>query len=389
MYSTIKPNNAWAIPECDETALLSVYGLRAIEVGSYLWSADYGYFEITAYDTETCVITVKNNCNEGNAEPGTIVAACSDFIVTAPPGSSSDLCSLGEVDEGNVVVCGGDPATSSILTSAAKGYVLTATDNGNPPEAAYRPLGEADCTTLTSGLSVLSGTAIYTNVPVADSSIFTVGDIIRFGNSTLRAVVDAAPDGTHIDITFGPVPGSNTSFLTGTLVCPIDCCEAAEIDILGKVLAFENLLITSMTPDTLSGVSFNSTLTLPTMNVYNPHPTKALKVIIDIAFSAAGNVVTGVTDKFKWTVRSEYVADGGTFADEVTSSIICPYVPSDASYQLQHGAAGADDQVEIPPLTSYTIDITGYVLKQVTGGAGALNTLLGTLAAKVTALEFV
>jgi len=144
-----------------------------------------------------------------------------------------------------------------------------------------------------------------------------------------------------------------------------------------------------MSPDTLNGVLFNSTLTLPTMNVTNPHPTKALKVIIDISFSAAGNVVSGVADKFKWTVRSEYVADGGTFADEVTSSIICPFVPSDASYQLQHGAAGADDQVEIPPLTTYTIDITGYVLKQVTGGAGALNTLLGTLASKVTALEYV
>ena len=334
MYSTIRPNNSWAIPECGETASLSVYGLRSITVGSFLWSPDYGYFEITDYDSDACVIEITNTCIEGNAAPGTVVPVCASFVLTAP--------------------C----------------------------------IPSIECTTLTTGISIVDGTATYANVAVADSSIFAVDDIVHVGDDYI-ATIDAIPDSTHIDITIGPTPSADATVAAGVLVCPLTAEESAEYDILGKVLAFENKLINLMSPDSLSGVSFNSTLTLPTMNVTNPHPTKALKVIIDISFSASANVVNGVADKFKWTVRSEYVADGGTFADEITSSIICPFVPSDASYQLQHGAAGADDQVEIPPLTTYTVDITGYVLKQVTGGAGSLNTLLGTLASKVTALEYV
>ena len=94
-YTTIKVDNSWNVPACGETAVLSVAGLKSVEVGSYVWNSEYGYFEITSFDAATGEITVTNNCTEGNAVAGTNVPACTDFLVTAPPcecGDDTNVC---------------------------------------------------------------------------------------------------------------------------------------------------------------------------------------------------------------------------------------------------------------------------------------------------------
>lgn len=82
----VKINNSWNVPVCGGTAVLDVNGLVSASLGSFLWNADFGYFEITGVNEGQLQVT--NTCLLGNAVSGTQVPACSDFIVTDPP---SDL----------------------------------------------------------------------------------------------------------------------------------------------------------------------------------------------------------------------------------------------------------------------------------------------------------
>lgn len=83
--AALKVVNSWNVPACGLSATLSIPGLINVTIGSYLWNATYGYFEITAFDSGLQQVTVVNNCNEGNAVAGTAVPACTDFLNAAPP----------------------------------------------------------------------------------------------------------------------------------------------------------------------------------------------------------------------------------------------------------------------------------------------------------------
>lgn len=81
----VKIADSWNIPGCGESAIVNGVSLRAIVVGSYLWNPEFGYFEVTAFNSGTGQMTILNHCNEGNAAPGTNVPACTEFTVVDPP----------------------------------------------------------------------------------------------------------------------------------------------------------------------------------------------------------------------------------------------------------------------------------------------------------------
>lgn len=91
----IKIADSWNIPACGESAIVNGISLRAIVVGSYLWNPDFGYFEVTAFNSGTGQMTILNHCTVGNAAVGTNVPACTEFTVTVPPcdcGTDSQVC---------------------------------------------------------------------------------------------------------------------------------------------------------------------------------------------------------------------------------------------------------------------------------------------------------
>lgn len=81
----IKVGDSWNVPACGLTAAITVVGLKAIVVGSYIWNPGFGYFEITAFNSGIGQITITNHCTVGNATAGTNVPACTEFTVTVPP----------------------------------------------------------------------------------------------------------------------------------------------------------------------------------------------------------------------------------------------------------------------------------------------------------------
>lgn len=83
--AALKVSNKWTVPACNQTAELTVPGLRAAHIGSFLWSADYGAFEIVSFNPGANTLLVRNPCILGNVSPGTIIPAANLFILTPPP----------------------------------------------------------------------------------------------------------------------------------------------------------------------------------------------------------------------------------------------------------------------------------------------------------------
>jgi hypothetical protein len=78
-------DNAWNIPACDAEAVLSIPGLTTVLVGSYLYNPTYGSFLITGFNSVNGEVTIENTCLPGNADPGTVVPAGTEFIFGQVP----------------------------------------------------------------------------------------------------------------------------------------------------------------------------------------------------------------------------------------------------------------------------------------------------------------
>jgi hypothetical protein len=76
---------AVAIPACDGTVVVAVAGIHSVIVGSYFWNPTYGHFKVTGFDYSTEQVTLENECQSGNAAPGTVIPACTLFLVVDEP----------------------------------------------------------------------------------------------------------------------------------------------------------------------------------------------------------------------------------------------------------------------------------------------------------------
>lgn len=81
----IKVANAFNLPACGKSALLSVPSIDGLMIGGYLWNPNFGYLRAINFDAATHMITVQNDCQAGNAPVGTSVPACTRFILAPPP----------------------------------------------------------------------------------------------------------------------------------------------------------------------------------------------------------------------------------------------------------------------------------------------------------------
>lgn len=72
-------------PACSVETVLSFLGLAVIQIGSYLWNAQYGYLVVTDFDPLTGDVTAMNECTAGNVAPGTVIPRCTLFNVVDAP----------------------------------------------------------------------------------------------------------------------------------------------------------------------------------------------------------------------------------------------------------------------------------------------------------------
>lgn len=373
--------SAWNVPACNNFATVSVPGLKAIEVGSYLWNSTYGYFEVTAFNKAAQQITIQNGCNDGNAAPGTLIPSNSLFVVAPPPGNSgnnpSDLypyvaidftapavstcivitvttvnglavgknvqigsgtyrvsaissgnliticndgagitpgtpviaqngagnyqypvilidtnpCTNPVVTRGKLLVCG-STGISSPLSGVSENSVPVLIDPvNNTVEFQILAVPTRSCSGLTASLTLSTGVATYT-LNVADSSVFTVGNILQIGSRTDRLTVTSIPDATHVIGTMDPVPSAFTVIPAGTSVCIIDCCEDLQnqINASHTVIGDVPLLLSTVVPPApdangiyvITLASALKSITTP-MNIANPGALYAVKAHVTAA----------------------------------------------------------------------------------------------------------
>lgn len=92
LVAAISSGMDFVMPLCGGTAYTIFHGLTALQVGSYLWNATYGYLRVTMFNSLTGETKLVNDCLAANAAPGTLIPRCTLFTVTAPPWNACFEC---------------------------------------------------------------------------------------------------------------------------------------------------------------------------------------------------------------------------------------------------------------------------------------------------------
>jgi hypothetical protein len=314
---------------CLDITLTNTTGITAgdtIQIGS-------GFYFLQAIKPNE-VVTI---CNQGEGiAPGTPVIArdandnyqyCISVISTNPCSRTPDYYAP-------VLACNDDGAAAP-LDGSDYGWVVSMVEP-TTNAAQYRPIGNPSiCNSLSAALSIVNGTATYTNIAVESSADFRVGNVLVFSgysgiDSGLRLTITSIPDSTHINGTFSPTPSANVTIPSG-LICTVGCCE----------------YITDYWPQTISGrqvanesashLISSSVLTYEgphvTWSIVNPDSGRSLKVhhtwqsIVQGTF----NVATSSLDcfatiilKMNWklngggTLTRDFEFTSTTYANEAT-----------------------------------------------------------------------
>lgn len=162
--------SAFNMPACNGTAVITVPGLFRIQVGSYLWNVNYGYLLVLSFDYVNQQITVKNECQGGNAAPGTLIPACTMFNIADPPCE----CASGQYG------------------------VFVATDFVAPANGNCLDIQVTGVAGLTAGANVQIGSGIYLLAGIVSSTII---NICNNGSGVTPGTVIVAKDGTGQYIT--------------------------------------------------------------------------------------------------------------------------------------------------------------------------------------------
>lgn len=280
-YFDISAVNTWNIPTCGNTAVLAVPGIKSINIGSYLWDAAFGYFEVTSFDVTTGQITVINNCNTGNASPGTSIPACTLFTVTDPP----------PPDEPTSQTCVAVDFTAPPACSAAGCCInITVTNLGS----------------VAAGDSVQIGTGRYSVSAIVSSEIITICNDLGLGLIPGTPVI--ARDSA----------GNYQYCLTVVASC---CSEIMEEfpDGLTPCADFENRSLTGLftTVDVTGTLTTTDTLDSNSnvITITNPSTCRTMNVLIGIAMNFKNKVLFAAPGTLTETYKIKQDINGGGFID--------------------------------------------------------------------------
>lgn len=312
--AALKTDNQWAIPACGQTAQVVVKGLRVAHIGSWIWSDDYGNFLIEGFNPGTDTLTINNPCITGTKSPGTVVPACSLFIVSPPP------CSIG-------------PAISFLSAD----FIVPAV---------------GDCVTVmvTSTEGILAGYDIVIGGTVQQ---FHVSAVINMQSMEI------------CNTGFGGVTGSTVQWQNpgGDFAHPIIVSNSSSVFDKSKTQALP-LVLDAATP-TLSLKLSDAPSQLVTF--VNPSNSKAAQIFYTIQAYANGNISTANTGILSYNLSLKQAVNGGALTlvtDEETSK----YTANNGMFAESKESAW-DAVISIAPLQTFTLD--AEVLLTFSGGGGA------------------
>ena len=226
--------NVAVMPGCGLTTTLVFPGLQNIIVGSYLWNPAVGYLLVVSFDVLNGEVVVKNECQDGNAAPGTSISKCTCFTSVDTPVGVNNPCTEAAIGTGVLLVCNDGNAVPLAAASPGMIPIFTGTDNEVEMHTADLPV--AVCTTLTVDITLLLGVAGPYTITVVDTSGFQLGDLIRINNRADRFSVTNVLGPTQFTAMVGPTPAGIEVIPAGVTVCLAPCCEQIE-NILNGIFA--------------------------------------------------------------------------------------------------------------------------------------------------------
>lgn len=199
----VKNTATFVMPACGETVTIFIENARRLSVGAYLFAQTVGYLKISTI-VDDCTIKAEltqeicdNNCNI--ASPGSSVAGCTEFIITA----------LG-------------------CTSATGGGILSLTPCLTT--CFYSPAEEG---TVTIGVSYI-GNMVSGSVVTIGGYNYTVVTIVNSETIVIRNDGEGAPTNTYFDcddecnypitVVTNPSPCENDPVTSGVIVV----CDGSE-----------------------------------------------------------------------------------------------------------------------------------------------------------------
>lgn len=266
-YATaICSSYAGNMPACGETVSIYFLGVRVLTVGSFLWNETIGYLEVTAFNNQTGLAILLNNCNEDNASAGTTIPSCTCFVVVDPPTESEINPFVPYVAEDFTAPDVGDCVTITVTNVAG--------------------LSEGDTITI--------GTAIYTlDTIVSGTTIIICND------------GDGFPVGTVVE-------ARNSA---GQLQYPIsvstNCCES-------MLVVMDSAETDALTNTAADGVTLTNTPNTITVN--NTSTSRTLK--LTVTYHLYATYIAGVTATKSAGVETklQVSVDGGAYTNVISSS---------------------------------------------------------------------
>lgn len=89
-----KLRSAFVMPACGGRVYVVFNNVVEVAIGSYLWAESVGYLKVAGFSSVTQEVVLENTCPSlqcgDQAAPGTMVQACTAFVVTPPPCQNTD-----------------------------------------------------------------------------------------------------------------------------------------------------------------------------------------------------------------------------------------------------------------------------------------------------------
>lgn len=159
--TAISTGYAFNMPACNAAISISIPGVQQLLVGGYLWNSVYGYLKVISFDYETARATVVNECQVGNAAPGTEIPSCTLFNVVDPPFEPTDECGEGSFLTVDFVA----PAVGSSVSISVTNLIgLTLGSVVQVSTGAYTITAILSANSITlknNGLGVTPGTTVH------------------------------------------------------------------------------------------------------------------------------------------------------------------------------------------------------------------------------------
>lgn len=258
-----------AIPVCDGTFTVAIAGIHSVIVGSYLWNPTYGHFKVISFDYATEQVVLENECQDDNAAPGTVIPACTLFLVVDKP-----CC-----DEG----------LGGVLY-----YPYLAVDFTAPAIGACLDITVTTTAALATSMYVQVGTGVYRIASVVSDTIIKV---CNDGDGVTPGVVVEALDSSNVYIT--PI------IVVGVALC------AGSSDTEGALVVCSDGLPTVLGGDTLGYIPILTNTTTSTVQFADP----ATVFSIDpCSWDISDRVINDIVNYFSY-------ASGGVIAPSASAAL--------------------------------------------------------------------